>query len=344
MTNMTKKIILIAVIAIIALGLAGYKFAKPDFSRILSRSQMKTLTPDQAKTKVLDYINNNLVKPGTKVSVKDVVEASGLYKIDLDVSGQAIVAYMTKDGSQFFPSAMDMNAPTPKAANGQQQQAAQKPIPKSDTPDIQLFVMSYCPYGTQMEKGILPVLAALGNKVNFNLEFVDYSMHNDASTGDQKELNENLRQYCIQKNQPDKLGTYLSCFLKSQEPGQEASCVAQSGVDAAQIATCMTATDNQYNVSKNFKDQSTYNGQFPTFKVDEADNQKYGVQGSPTLIINGVEDQAGNRDSASLLKDVCSAFNTAPDACNTKLSSTAPSPGFGSGTDTSGSSASCATK
>jgi hypothetical protein len=339
---MTKKIILIAVIVVVALGLAGYKFAKPDFAKIFAKSQTaKILTPDQAKTKALDYIDNNLVQKGTKVNVKDIAEANGLYKLDLDVSGQPIVAYMTEDGSQFFPSAMDMNAAPAKPA-ADQQQAAQQPIPKSDTPNIQLFVMSYCPYGTQMEKGILPVLAALGNKVNFNLEFVDYSMHNDPSTGDQKELNENLRQYCIQKLQPDKLDSYLNCFLQKGQ-GTEDACMAQAGVDAAPVATCMTATDNQYSVSKNFKNQSTYNGQFPTFKVDEADNQKYNVQGSPTLVINGVVDQAGNRDSASLLKDICSAFNTAPAACSTQLSSTAPSPGFGTGTDTSGSSASCAT-
>lgn len=342
---MTKKIILIVVIVIVALGLAGYKFAKPDFSKIFAKSQTtKVLTPDQAKVKALDYIDNNLVQKGTKVSVKNIAEANGLYKLDLDVSGQTITAYMTEDGSQFFPNAMDMNAAPAKPAAADQQQAAQQPIPKTDTPSVQLFVMSYCPYGTQIEKGILPALSALGSSVKFNLEFVDYSMHNDASTGDQKELNENLRQYCIQKLQPDKLGTYLNCFLQKGQ-GTESACMTQAGVDAAPVATCMTATDNQYSVSKNFKDQSTYNGQFPTFKVDEADNQKYNVQGSPTLVINGVVDQAGNRDSASLLKDICSAFNTAPAACSTaKLSSTAPSPGFGTGTDTSGSSASCATK
>lgn len=340
---MTKKIILVVVIVIVVLGLAGYKWGKPDFSKIFAKSQTaKALTPEQAKAKALDYITKNLVQSGTKVSVTSIVADNGLYKMDLNVSGQAVTAYMTEDGSEFFPSGMDMNAPAPSQAD--QQQAAQQPIPKTDQPDIQLFVMSYCPYGTQMEKGLLPVLATLGNKVKFQLEFVDYSMHNDPASGDDKELIENLRQYCIQKLQPDKLQSYLGCFLKSQEPGQESSCMSQAGIDAAPVSACMTATDNQYSVTKNFKDPSTYNGQFPTFNVDKADNLKYDVQGSPTLVINGVVDQAANRDSASLLKDVCAAFKNAPSECNTKLSSTAPSPGFGGGTDTSGSGgASCAT-
>lgn len=338
---MTKKIILIVVIVIVVLGLAGYKFTKPNFAKWFSKGQAAVLTPDQAKAKALDYIDKNLVQPGTKVSVTNIVAENGLYKLNLNVSGQAITAYMTEDGSEFFPSAMDMNAAAAKQTAAQQ--PAQQPIPKTETPDIQLFVMSYCPYGTQMEKGILPVLKTLGNAVKFNLEFVDYSMHNDPSTGDDKELVENMRQYCIQKLQPDKLQTYLSCFLKSQEPGQENACMTQAGIDASQVASCVTTTDNQYSVTKNFKDQSTYDGQFPTFNVDKADNVKYNVQGSPTLVINGVVDQAANRDSESLLKDICSAFKNAPSACNTQLSATAPSPGFGGGTDTSGSSgANCA--
>jgi len=289
---------------------------------------------------VLDFVKNTLAQPNATVT--SVSEENGLYKVALNLGTQTVTAYITKDGSTFFPQAMNI-ADTEKQAAAQKNAPAQpaKNISKSDTPNIQLFVMSYCPYGTQMEKGILPVLAALGNKVNFNLEFVDYSMHNDASTGDQKELNENLRQYCIQKNQPDKLSAYLSCFLKSQEPGQETSCMAQAGVDATQVATCMSATDTQFDVSKNFKDQSTYNGQFPTFNVNKDDNVKYNVQGSPTLIINGVEAAPSGRDSASILKTVCSAFSSPPAECGTQLSSTAPAPGFGDGAAASGSSASC---
>ena len=66
--------------------------------------------------------------------------------------------------------------------------------------------------------------------------------------------------------------------------------------------------------------------------------EKYGVQGSPTLVINGEVVQTG-RDSASLLQTICSAFNEQPEACQTELSATSPSPGFGTGTDETGGSA-----
>ena len=90
--------------------------------------------------------------------------------------------------------------------------------------------------------------------------------------------------------------------------------------------------------------QTEKKGSYPAFNIYKDDNAKYNVAGSPTLIINGAEAQS-DRDSASLLKTICSAFNNAPKECDTKLSATAPSAGFGSGADTTGSTgtAGCAT-
>jgi len=206
-------------------------------------------------------------------------------------------------------------------------------IPKTDKPVVELFVMSYCPYGTQIEKGILPVLTALGTKINYTLKFVNYAMH------DKKELDENLRQYCIQKNQPAKLSAYLTCFLKVGQ-GTEDSCMQTAGVAAATVKTCMTQADTQFDVTKNYEDKSTYQGSYPPFNVNKADNEKYGVKGSPTLVINGVEAASAGRDATSLLKTICSGFKTEPKECSTTLSSAAPAPGFGEGTAPAAASAS----
>jgi len=332
-----KKMFLLGVAIIVVLAvMAGYKYKWNSQKFMALFQHKKVLTVDQAKAKALDFIDKNMVQPGTKVDITNITEESGLYKMDLTVSGQKITAYMAEDGSTFFPSGIDMNIE--KTVNNSSDTQT-KPISKSDKPDVKLFVMSYCPYGTQMEKGILPVVKALRDKINFTLEFVDYSMHNDHSTGDRKELDENMRQYCIEKNQPTKLDAYLTCFLKKGQ-GTEAACMTEAGVNAAQVSSCVKQVDSQFNVTKDYNDTSSYSGgQFPKFEINEADNKKYNVQGSPTLIINDTEAQPAGRDSASLLKAICSAFNTEPKECQTQLSSTAPSPGFGTGTATSGSSA-----
>jgi hypothetical protein len=68
--------------------------------------------------------------------------------------------------------------------------------------------MSYCPFGTQAEKGILPVVNLLKDKIDFKVKFVNYAMHG------KKEIDENNLQYCIQKEEPNKYNSYLTCFLK----------------------------------------------------------------------------------------------------------------------------------
>ena len=97
---------------------------------------------------------------------------------------------------------------------------------------------------------------------------------------------------------------------------------------ATKIAVIKTG-GKQYKVKELFNDKSTWkSGRFPQFNVDQADNQKYGITGSPGLVINGKK-ISSSRDSASLLKTICSGYNNPPESCATELSSTAPSPGFG---------------
>lgn len=289
---------------------------------------LKPISLEEAKTKVAKFVNENLIQPGKEVSVKEATEENGLYKVVVSMPGgtQDIATYITKDGSKFFPQAMDIaeiekqnqnkNTAEPQAG------AESKAVPKSNKPKVELFVMSYCPYGTQIEKGIIPAVEALGDKIDFSLKFCDYAMHGE------KELDENLAQYCIQKEQPGKLTNYLNCFLKSSN---SADCAKQAGIDDAKIKSCVSAADKEYKVKEKFNDKSTWvSGQFPAFDVNKADNDKYGVKGSPSLVVNGQQADSG-RDPASLLKTICSAFNNQPDECKKELSSTAPSAGFGEG-------------
>ena len=194
---------------------------------------------------------------------------------------------------------------------------------KSAKPVVELFVMSHCPYGTQIEKGILPVVEALGDKIDYELKFCTYAMHS------KKELDEQLTQYCVQKEGKDKIHSYLGCFLEDESKSEE--CLKESGVNIANVKSCVASTDKEFAVSAGFEDKSTWSGgRYPLFNVYKEDNEKYGVGGSPTLIINGEKVSSG-RDSAGLLSAICSAFEEAPEECNLELSSASPSPGFGYG-------------
>jgi len=217
----------------------------------------------------------------------------------------------------------DINNETPAAPSAN--------VPKNDKPAVELFVMSHCPYGTQIEKGMLPVVELLGDKINFDLKFVDYAMHGEV------ELKEQMVQYCIQEEQNPKFNTYLECFLSD---GDTNRCLGVANISQTSLNSCVDKVDKQYKITENFTNKVGYQGSYPGFDIHKEDNQKYGVGGSPTLVINGTTVQSA-RSAASLLATVCSAFEVAPEECNTNLPSETPSPGFGAGTTDSAVTAEC---
>jgi hypothetical protein len=325
--------IVLPILLILILALIGYfSFNKTS----------KNLNETQAKTKAEEFVNNFLMSAGNKASIKEITTEYGLYKLKIDITSDVVESYLTKDGKLFFPQALDIaKVSGGKDAAGDNTNAAQTaPVSsvskKSDKPLVELFVMSYCPYGTQIEKGILPVVEALGKKINFELKFCNYAMHGD------KELTENMLQDCINKEQNAKFNPYLKCFLGASE---SAACLASTGVDKNKANACVAKIDKQFKVMENSKNKVNYQGSFPGFDLYKADNEKYNVGGSPTLVINGEEISSG-RDAASLLKTICSAFNNEPKECQTVLSSDSPAPGFGTGTQAAGTgsaAAGCAT-
>ena len=240
--------------------------------------------------------------------LEGIEEANGMYKIKLVVNGQEMESYISKDGKLLFPQVVDLTK-KPQLQQTPETQATQANVAKSNKPEVELFVMSHCPYGTQIEKGMLPVVKELGNKIDFEVKFVNYAMHG------KKELDEQLRQYCIQRDYNDKYTTYLGKFLETENPNEALNAV---GLSEADISQCVGAADEKYKVTELFEDpqKSEWSGRFPPFKVYDTDNKKYGVRGSPTLVINGQTANSG-RDAQSLLNAICGAFTSKPKECNT---------------------------
>jgi len=151
-------------------------------------AKYRPLKAEEAVKTAVDFVNTNLLAANVaKATYKDIKEEDGLYKFTLTIEGQDYDSYITKSGQLFFPQVINIK-----------QEIEKSQLTKSDKPDVKLFVMSYCPYGLQAEKMYLPVYNLLKDKTNMGIYFVNYAMHG------KKELDENLRQYCIQKDQNDK--------------------------------------------------------------------------------------------------------------------------------------------
>ncbi len=262
---------------------------------------------DDIGSKAVDFVNTQLLQGQGTVTLDSVAEKGGLYEVTVNYNGQKVPAYFSKDGEYYVGTVL---APlTGKAVSDTTDSADTTPVevPKSDKPEVELFIMTHCPYGTQAEKGILPAITALGSKVDFKVRFVHYFMHGD------KEEAETYRQLCIRETTPNIYTKYLSCFL---EDGDSARCMTKNSI--ANVDSCVTNKAKDY------------------YAADSELSNGYGVQGSPTLIINGVEADFYPRSPDSALKVICSAFNTAPGACSQALSTANPNPGFGVTVDIAG--------
>lgn len=299
----------------------------------------------ELSNQTIEFINKNLLQPGTTASLGETncKERLGLCKLTLNIGETSYDSYVSADGELLFPEAIEMEkveeannqAVTDQQAN---QQASLEDIPQQEKTDVKLFIMSYCPFGLQAQKALLPAMDLLKDEADIKIHFVNYIMH------DKKEIDENLRQYCIQEQQPEKLLSYLNCFV---EAGETEKCLTQVNINQSKLKTCVSQTDKEYGVSTDYEDKDSWlSGRYPLFKIEDELNKQYGVGGSPTLVINDVvvvskqQDCPGGdimcnvmpslgRTPEDYKQAICMGFETMPEQCAQTLSTGSPIPGFG---------------
>jgi len=317
MVEKIKKILIPIAIIIAGIFIAGAVI-------YVNQRKASALSPQAAAEKAINFINQNMLTGDVKASLISVIEENGVYKFHFKVNEEEYDFYVTKSGKLLFTGGIDLE----QKPSSQKEGEASQEIAKRDIPDVKLFVMSYCPYGLQMQKASLPVYNLLKDKAEMGVYFVNYIMH------EKKEIDENLRQYCIQKEEKEKYYAYLSCFVKD---GDFEKCLSEANINKGKMDSCISQTDQTYKVTQLYNDKSTWlNGQFPKFDVHTDLNEKYGVQGSPTVVINDKAVDVNPRSPEKFKEVICQAFNSPPTECSQTLSNDVPSPGLGGGTGSSG--------
>lgn len=314
------KNLIIVIIVIFGISIGGYFLYKNN----KEVAQENLLTPQQAAEKAINYINQYLLEEGITASLIEVVEDNGLYEFKLKVQDEEHSSYVTKDGKLLFLGGFDMDQTSAEFENSESE--AQE-IPKEDKPDVKLFVMAYCPFGLEAQKMFLPVYELLGDKTEMGIYFVNYIMH------EKKEIDENIRQYCIQKEQREKYHDYLTCFVKNgsyEDENAFENCLTETKIDKGRLASCVSATDKEYKIIEQYDDKSTWlSGSYPKFDIHDSLNQKYEIGGSPTVVINDKVVSINPRSPEKFKEVLCQSFNSPPEECSQTLSENAFSSGFG---------------
>lgn len=320
--TMGKNAILIAVAAVAIIITAGLIYANSGSE--FSLSGIFGESPQKIGAQVVKYINDNQLAQTPATLVK-VSEESGLVKVTIKIGTQQFDSYATKDGKLLFPQAITM-APAKNGGSQSSSNSSQAEVSKTDSPKLEAYVVSRCPYGLQMQRAIAEAIKGIPSLAQYvTVKYMGSvssdgksitAMHGDA------EAKENLRQICIRDEQANKYWSYVSCQMKT---GDTAGCEKSTGVDSGKLASCIS--DPKKGVAYAKKD----------FDL----NTKYNITGSPTLILNTTqidETGYGGRSADGVKSMVCAAFKNKASFCNTKLSTTAAASSFSETYESSGNS------
>lgn len=273
-----------------------------------------------AKT-AIEYLNKNVLSGQTAI-LEETSQASGLIKVKIKIGENEYDSYISKDGKLLFAEAIEIKADTTAGedTNTEGTQTCES-LEKTDTPQLEAFVVSRCPFGLQMQRMIAeaikgaPELASkikvryMGAITNGKIT----AMHGDA------EAQENLRQICIREEQPTKYWSYVSCQMKSA--GKEVSCEKSTGVDSAKLKSCISDSKRGLAFAQ----------------ADFTLSDSYKVTGSPTLILNGKTIEEfdadskpifGGRTADEMRQIICCASKTEAGFCATKLNTASAASSF----------------
>ncbi len=271
---------------------------------------------DTVGQKAIDFLES---ATGQTIELVSVSEESGLYKVMVELNGQEMPVYCTKDGNYIIPQVIELD--TDYSGANQNNELTCADIPKENEPLLQAFVVSYCPFGIQMQRILAEIVDNIPNLAgNIEVRYMGSVVNGEVTSMHGKtEAQENLRQICIREEQSDNYWDYVSCFMKE---GDSAGCLINSNIEITELESCMSSSRGIGYANEDFElaDQNS-------------------VTGSPSLFMNGLKvDESGfasalglTMRSAELIKTlICCGFSSEPSVCSQTLTSESASTGLSS--------------
>jgi len=203
-----------------------------------------------------------------------------------------------KDGSQeVFDIAEEVNDKVDELIAAMGKTVKKDPVTSGsdydgDAVKVEFYVMSQCPYGTQVEDAFSPVFKELGSAVDFHIDFIadETAPGVFRSLHGQTEVDGNIAQLCAIKYEPEKYIDMLVCMNKNAGaiPGNWEKCAEDNGLNVEAIKACYEGEEGIALHSESAKKANAR-----------------GATGSPTIFINDAP-YSGARDTTSFKRAVCS--------------------------------------
>lgn len=164
---------------------------------------------------------------------------------------------------------------------------------------VEFYVMSQCPFGVQVENAFKPVLAKMGDHVDFQLHFIANEDPNQAvgfsAMHGETEVLGNIWQLCAIDQYGDdyKYMDFIECMNRDMRsiPNNAEACATSGGLDAAALKACATGQKGKDLLSASIKK-----------------TQARRATGSPTIYIAD-QRYSGGRTENDFIRAICNAFD-----------------------------------
>ena len=149
-------------------------------------------------------------------------------------------------------------------------------IARMGKPTLELFVMSYCPFGVQAEERLIPIVKEFGDTIDFKLQFIAQEKEAPSaqditpftSLHGYPEVAENIRQLLIAQEYPDRYLDYILCRGKKLDKSWE-DCAEKLGIDVAKIQNLFDTPEAEQLFRENIRRAA-----------------ELGVRASPTIFVD----------------------------------------------------------
>jgi hypothetical protein len=179
---------------------------------------------------------------------------------------------------------------------------------------LDLFVMSHCPYGTKAILAAKDFQDAFGKDASLNVHFIGDSNNGELSSmHGQEEVTDDLREVCAIQHYPknQKFLDFLACRSKDLKADWKA-CTGSNGIDADTISKCADGDEGKGLLAASFKMAAGLE-----------------IQSSPTFLVNNRE-TFNAQDAAAISSSFC-RHNPGLPGCAKQLSGSTPEQAAGGG-------------
>lgn len=169
-----NKLIPIAII-IAGLAIAGV-FVYTNYSKcpVCSQEEEKEIiSSDQAAEKLLNFVNNNILRGQVEASLIETLEEAGFYKVKFEVEDQEVEWQISRDGRFIFPQVIDLTEVVEPAEETEKEignfsVSSDEICRENNKPIIYFFGSEGCPHCVWEHPIVEEVAGKFGDEISFH--------------------------------------------------------------------------------------------------------------------------------------------------------------------------------